>query len=162
MDVILGNCCVHLVRQHYFKEKNRYKFSEFTDTKDEGMAYLARHREIIPGVYNTALSEGRTTGQTQLLTAREFNVALNSGFSEMNSRFEVKKEMLLNEITEVRQRMVNKTDGLDDSDIEFLCELVDDEDGDTEFDLLMSHRVVEAENGNENQMTENNTDVNVS
>lgn len=88
-------------------------------------------------------SEGRTTTESKLLTANEYNNALSSGFTSMNHRFVVKTEKYCEEVVELRKRIVdfNKKnddkDGLDDSDIEFLHEEIDESDSDIEFEAIL-------------------------
>lgn len=135
---------------------------EFTDTKAEGVEYLRRRREIIPGVYNPLLSEGRTTAQTRLLTGREYNIALNTGLNAMSNRFMVKQEVFIDEISELRKRCadaVDAIDGLDDSDIEFLREVVDESDNDSDFEALINQpETVQAENPIDNSNDLNATE----
>lgn len=88
-------------------------------------------------------SGGRTTEQTKLLTGKEFNAAMEQGLTSMNSRFEVKTEKFCDEISNLRNRIVqynanNGDEGLDDSDIEYLQDEIDDDnDSEVEFGLLL-------------------------
>lgn len=80
-------------------------------------------------------SGGRTSKQTELLSANEYNSAITTNFTVVNNRFDVKKEKFCDEISTLRIRIVaQSTDGLDDSDIEFLQNEIDDSDGDAEID----------------------------
>lgn len=106
---------------------------------------MENRREILPAVYNPKQSEGRTARETELLSSNEYNRALGSGFAALNNRFVIKTEKFCDEISELRQRIVkynlNGDDGLDldDSDIEHLCDEVDnsDSDSDIEFQALV-------------------------
>lgn len=97
----------------------------------------------MPAVYNTKKSEGRNASETQLLSSNEYNRALGCGFAALNHRFVVKTEKFCDEIGELRQRIakynLNGGEGLDDSDIEYLCDEVDDTDSDSdvEFQALL-------------------------
>lgn len=134
MDAISAKFCVHLVSillyniSFIFFRAIPKKCVNFTDTEADGDAYLGRHREIIPAVYNLAMADGRTTHGTRLLTVTEYNNALNSGLVAMSNRFEVKQEKLFDEISDLRKRCVGTIDGLDDSDIEELRDIIDDSD----------------------------------
>lgn len=116
---------------------------KFIDSKADAVAYVERRRVQLPPVYNTKRSEGRTTAQTKLLSATEYNNALDSGFTAMNNRFVLKTEKFCDEVAELRKRIVEYnnanvdcTDGLDDSDIEFLRDEIDESDSDIEFDAI--------------------------
>lgn len=106
---------------------------------------MENRREIVPAVYNSNRSEGCTARETELLSSTEYNRALGSGFAALNNRFVIKTEKFCDEISELRQRIVKYNLGgddgldLDDSDIEHLCEVVDnsDSDSDIEFQALM-------------------------
>lgn len=130
MDAISAKFCVHLVSILLYNISFNFfraipkKCVNFTDT--EADAYLGRHREIIPAVYNLAMADGRTAHKTRLLTGTEYNNALNSGLVAMSNRFEVKQEKLFDEISDLRKRCVGTIDGLDDSDIEELRDIIDD------------------------------------
>lgn len=104
------------------------------DTHAEANEYLDRCRATIPAVYNMGKSGGRTTKQTQLLSANEFNDAINTNFTVVNNRFEVKAEKFCDEVAELRNRIVAHNtgglDGLDDSDIEFLQDEIDNDSAD--------------------------------
>lgn len=121
----------------------------FSDTKADAVEYIEKRRTILPPVYNPKQSEGRTTHQTKLLSQKEFNVALGSGYTAMNSRFVIKTEKFCEEITELRNRIVNYNvgvadDGLDDSDIEFLQDEIDEaSDSDAEFEAIIPRSVIE-------------------
>lgn len=121
----------------------------FSDTKADAVEYIAKRRTILPPVYNTKRSEGRTTHQTKLLSQKEFNAALGSGYTAMNSRFVIKTEKFCEEINELRNRIVNYNvgvgdDGLDDSDIEFLQDEIDEaSDSDAEFEAIMPRPAIE-------------------
>lgn len=95
----------------------------------------------MPAVYNPQRSEGRTTRETELLSTKEYNNALYSGFTALNGRFVIKTEKFCEEIADLRKRIVdynlNGNEGLDDSDIEFLRDEVDESDSDIEFEALM-------------------------
>lgn len=111
----------------------------YTDTRAEAESYKKGHRNVVPGVYNMALSNGRTTSQSQLLTTQEYNKALNCGFSDMNHRFEIKKERLVDEISDLRRRCA--FDDFDDSDVEFIRDTVDgstsESDDDIAYEVMM-------------------------
>lgn len=84
-------------------------------------------------------SGGRTTNQTQLLSANEFNVAISTNYEKVNGRFNVKQEKFCDEISELRNRIVTAHDtsginGLDDSDIEYLQNEIDNSDDDDDID----------------------------
>lgn len=88
-----------------------------------------------------AKSGGRSTYQTQLLSANEYNNAINTNHTMVNERFDIKKEKFCDEISELRNRIVTAhntsgIDGLDDSDIEFLQNEIDESEA--EDDELMS------------------------
>lgn len=97
----------------------------------------------MPPVYNSKKSDGRTTQQTKLLSQHEFNAALGSGYSAMKNQFVVKTEKFCDEIGDLRMRirnynLGNQDHGLDDSDIEFLEEEIDDSsDSEAEFDAII-------------------------
>lgn len=88
-----------------------------------------------------ARSEGRTTNETKLLSSSEYNNALQSGYTALNHRFEVKSEKFCEEISELRHKIsdynLNGIGGLDDSDIEFLQDEIDESDSDAEFEAIL-------------------------
>lgn len=114
------------------------------DSKADAVADLRMRRNVLPAVYNLQKSDGRNTQDSVLLTAREYNSALESGFTDMNLRFVIKKEAFCSEISTLRKRIVDYNlhgiEGLDDSDIDFLEDEVDecdsDNDSDIEFEVL--------------------------
>lgn len=147
MDVISGKFSEHSVsfifHVHCSSFKWIFKFKCYLlDSKADAVQYLKKSRSILPAVYNSQRSGGRTTEETMLLTANEYNNALGSGFTSMNQRFVVKTEKFCDEISNLRNRIVDLNmggiDGLDDSDIEFLQDEVDDDevDSDVEFEIL--------------------------
>lgn len=89
-------------------------------------------------VYSRAKSGGRTAKETNLLSANEYNVAIETNFTVVNNRFCAKKEKFCEEVAELRNRIMasntSGVDGLDDSDIEFLQDEIDGSDSDTELD----------------------------
>lgn len=118
------------------------------NTKAEAVAYVTKSRAITPAVYNSKKAEGRTTKQTALLSQQEYNAALGSGYRAMNNRFVIKTEKFCDEISELRNRIVNYNvgngnDGLDDSDIEFLeDEIGDASDSEAEFEMIVPLPVI--------------------
>lgn len=108
------------------------------------MEYVQKRRAIVPAVYSLAKSGGRNFDETHLLTEIEYNMAVKSNFTALNTRFQVKKEKFCDEISELRQRITTYNakgndglEGLDDDDIDFLQEVVDDSDSDIEFEAMM-------------------------
>lgn len=81
-------------------------FHRFEDSKDDAIAYLDKKRPFTPAVYNLARSGGRTTEQTNLLSANEYNTAVSTNFSVLTDRFIVKKEKFCEEISQLRNRVV--------------------------------------------------------
>lgn len=131
-----------------------------TDKEKEAAAYLARCRTSTPAVYNMTKSGGRTSKQTELLSANEYNSAITTNFTVVNNRFDVKKEKFCDEISTLRNRIVaHSTDGLDDSDIEFLQNEIDDSDCDDEIDGAGGIGESEAESANHGD-TESNRTIN--
>lgn len=120
-----------------------------TDTKAEADKFLVRQRTTHPAVYSMAKSGGRTTKQTQLLSTNEYNNAIGTNFTALNNRFDVKKEKFCDEISELRNRIVaydcSGLDGLDDSDIEFLQNEIDNSDDDADNDESLPHVEVVAQ-----------------
>lgn len=116
----------------------------------------------MPVVYNRKKSEGRSTAETQFLSKKEYNNALDVGFTAMNNRFIIKTEKFCEEISDLRQRIIHYNlhgeEGLDDSDIDFLQDEIDDDsDSDIEFEALIPQPVVsiKLENDDEIDNSEN-------
>lgn len=128
------------------------------DTKAEAVEVLQKKRHIVPGVYNMQKSKGRTTEQSKLLNTNEHNNALASGFMAINDRFEVKKEKFCGEISSLRRRIFDGTEGLDDSDIEYLDQEINgsDAESDLEFEAIIPQPVIAAVVKSED---ENDSDV---
>lgn len=128
----------------YEYPKTLRNIDQFTDTQAEAVHYVEKRRQIIPAVYNLARSEGRSKEETKLLSSKEYNNALGSGFTALNARFEVKKEKFCDEVSELRKRIceynskgIHEAADLDDSDLEFLQDEVEESDSDIEFEALL-------------------------
>lgn len=106
------------------------------------MEYVNKRRPVVPAVYSLAKSGGRQFKDTHLLTELEYNNAVKSNFSAMNVRFKVKAEKFCDELSELRSRITafntkqnDGLEGLDDEDIDFLQEIVDDSDSDSDIEF---------------------------
>lgn len=157
-------------------EKKRDKQNDddySTGSKGEAVKYLEKRRPIVPAVYSLEKSGGRQFKDTHLLSETEYNNAIGTNFNAMNNRFVVKTEKFCEEISGLRNRITaynvsDIDDGLDDSDVEFIQDEIDDNDSDLEFEALMPKPAItiiktesaenSAQNDNEIDAQNNHTD----
>lgn len=94
-----------------------------------------------------------------MLSQHEFNAALDSGCTAMKNRFVVKTEKFCEEISDLRMRIRNYNvgeDGLDDSDIEYLEEVIDDSsDSEAEFQAIIPQPGIVVVKTDSNEVEEN-------
>lgn len=116
------------------------------------MADCENRRSIMPAVYNSKTSSGRTTEQLHLITPQEFDVAMATTSTELIGRADVKIEGYLEEVSDLRKRCATRrpqaeesTVEINDSDIEDIQDDIGDADSEYEIELLMPKPIIKEE-----------------